>query len=124
MADNLSQQDWLIAGLKKILSDEHIFNRYKAIKNQRKVAKESGDRKAINGVGRLRMEVDDYVYHYWGNRLGYKCWKDPQFLREMERDNPEVRVKCGGTKMQVGWTSNLTVPIGIHSPRFRKAYAA
>lgn len=50
------------------------------------------ERAALEGMGRLRMEVDADVYHYWGQRLGYECWNDPQWLREFERDNPEVRV--------------------------------
>lgn len=124
MPEDLSKAGWLIGEMSKILADEHIFNRYQAIKNQRKAAKAMGERKAIDGVGRLRMEVDDYSYHYWGKRLGYRCWKDKQFLHEMERDNPEMRVKCGGTKMQVGFKAGLEIPIGIHSPKFRKAYAS
>lgn len=32
-------------------------------------------------------------YHYWGQRLGYECWDDPQFVAEYKRDNPEARVR-------------------------------
>ena len=72
---------------------------------QRKIAKQSNeiDRRSIDGIGRLRMRIDPTLYHYWGTKLGYDCWKDNQFLREVERDNPEVRVKCGGTRLQVGF---------------------
>jgi len=72
---------------------------------QRKIAAQSNeiDRKSIDGIGRLRMRVDPTLYHYWGSQYGYDCWKDSQFLREVERDNPEVRVKCGGTRLQVGY---------------------
>jgi len=54
-------------------------------------------------VHRLRMRIDPTLYHAWGTKYGYDCWKDSQFLKEIERDNPEVRVKCGGTRLQVGW---------------------
>jgi hypothetical protein len=37
----------------------------------------------------------------------------PQFLREFERDNPHARVKCGGTKIMLGWRAD---------PKFRKRY--
>lgn len=76
---------------------------------QRKIAAQSGevDRKSIDGIGRLRMRIDPTLYHYWGHKLGYDCWKDSQFLREVERDNPEVRVKCGGTRLQVGWSGGI-----------------
>lgn len=64
---------------------------------------------AVNGVRRVMTdgEVDAQVdfqiqpifYHYWGMREGYECWEDRQFVREMKRDNPEIRVqtvgKCG-----------------------------
>jgi hypothetical protein len=60
--------------------------------------------KSVEGLGRLRMRLDPKLYHYWGTKLGYGCWRDAQFLREVERDNPEVRVKCGGTKMQFGFS--------------------
>jgi hypothetical protein len=49
------------------------------------------------------MRIDPTLYHAWGTKYGYDCWKDSQFLKEIERDNPEVRVKCGGTRLQVGW---------------------
>ncbi len=72
---------------------------------QQKIAKQTSinDFKSVNGVGRLRMRVDPTLYHYWGHKIGYGCWKDSQFLREIERDNPEVRVKCGGTRTQFGF---------------------
>lgn len=71
---------------------------------QKKIAKQTSinDFKSVDGIGRLRMRVDPTLYHYWGHKVGYGCWKDSQFLREIERDNPEVRVKCGGTRLQVG----------------------
>ena len=72
---------------------------------QQKIAKQTSinDFKSVDGIGRLRMRVDPTLYHYWGHKLGYGCWKDSQFLREVERDNPEVRVKSTGTRLQVGF---------------------
>lgn len=83
------RKEWVNAGIeqKKIARQTHI-----------------NDFKAIEGIGRLRMRVDPTLYHYWGHKVGYGCWKDAQFLREIERDNPEVRVKSGGTRLQVGWS--------------------
>jgi len=71
---------------------------------QKKIAKQTSinEFKSVDGIGRLRMRVDPTLYHYWGHKVGYGCWKDAQFLREIERDNPEVRVKSGGTRLQVG----------------------
>ena len=81
------QKDWVKAGI-----------------DQQRIAKESQrSTKAIDGIGRLRMRIDPTLYHAWGMRLGYGCWKDSQFLKEVERDNPEVRVKSTGTRLQVGF---------------------
>ena len=81
------QKDWVQAGI-----------------DQKRIAKDSQrDIRSIDGMGRLRMRIDPTLYHAWGTRLGYDCWRDGQFLREVERDNPEVRVKSGGTRLQVGF---------------------
>mgnify|MGYP001587434522 FL=1 len=113
---------WIVGELNKIFTDQHRAENVMARLRQRHVAHSlNRERKSLNGLGRVRMEVDPYVYHYWGNRLGYQCWRDPQFLREMERDNPEMRVKCSGTKTQVGCTGIL-VPISRGTRRFVKSY--
>jgi hypothetical protein len=81
------QKDWVKAGI-----------------DQKRIAKDSQrDIRSIDGIGRLRMRIDPTLYHAWGTRLGYDCWRDGQFLREVERDNPEVRVKSTGTRLQVGF---------------------
>lgn len=62
---------------------------------QRRI-KEASDQLAnpmIDGVGQCTMRVDANIYHYWGQRLGYECWDDPQFCAEFRRDNPDVRVR-------------------------------
>lgn len=82
------QKDWVQAGIR-----------------QRRIAKDSqADLRSVDGIGRLRMRIDPTLYHAWGQRLGYDCWRDSQFLKEVERDNPEVRVRCGATRLQVGWS--------------------
>ncbi len=59
---------------------------------QTQIAHEQTPRRMIDGVGQVTMALDPLVYHYWGNRLGYDCWRDKTFRREFARDNPEVRV--------------------------------
>ena len=59
--------------------------------------------KSVDGLGRLRMRVTPEHYHFWGQKFGYKCWKDTEFLNDVEKWNPELKVKCGGTKLQVGY---------------------
>lgn len=83
---------------------------------QKRIAKDNNSRdfRSIEGIGRLRMRIDPTLYHKWGQKYGYDCWKDNQFLNEIERDNPEVRVKCGGTRLQFGYAPTNT--------RFSKKY--
>ena len=66
-------------------------------REMRQMAAEGGDRKILrfsdgNG-GEVRIQVHPVSYHYWGNRLGYQCWQDAEFIREYLRDNPEARVR-------------------------------
>jgi hypothetical protein len=77
----------------------------KAEINHQKIAQTNKvvKRNSIEGIGRLRMSIDPTLYHHWGQKYGYDCWRDNQFLREVERDNPEVKVNCGGTKLQFGF---------------------
>lgn len=83
---------------------------------QKRIAKDNNSHnfRSIEGIGRLRMRIDPTLYHKWGQKYGYDCWKDNQFLNEIERDNPEVRVKCGGTRLQFGYAPTNT--------RFSKKY--
>jgi hypothetical protein len=82
------QKDWVQAGIQ-----------------QKRIARDSqADLRSIDGIGRLRMRIDPTLYHAWGTKYGYDCWKDSQFLKEVERDNPEVRVRCGATRLQVGFS--------------------
>lgn len=43
--------------------------------------------------GYVDLQIHPASYHYWGQRLGYACWQDAQFLREYKRDNPASRVR-------------------------------
>lgn len=59
-------------------------------------AKAGGERRIfkIDDVGgEVQFMVHPTSWHYWGARLGYRCWQDRQFIREYLRDNPAARVK-------------------------------
>lgn len=65
------------------------------------------ERRSIDGLGAPIAEINPTAFHYWGLRLGYKCWHDKQFMREFLRDNPAARVRAHGTKAQFGYTGGL-----------------
>lgn len=59
-------------------------------------ARAGGERrtfKVADAGGEVQFMVHPLSYHYWGARLGYKCWQDAQFVREYLRDNPAARVR-------------------------------
>lgn len=49
------------------------------------------ERRATGGVrknlpyGRIDMKVCQEVFHFWGGKLGYDCWKDKAFRKDMKR---------------------------------------
>lgn len=110
----------VIHRLAEAVRSEHAYEKVMAAVRQRKAAQQLGtDRRAMEGLGRPRLELDSFAYHYWGQRLGYKCWRDPQFLKEFERDNPDARVKSKGAKeIQVGYGTCMTGG----GKRFSKSY--
>jgi len=74
-----------------------------AEREQRLAAAIQGERRRLD-FGEMKFQVHSRFYHYWGQRLGYQCWKDPQFVREFLRDNPECRIKNVSNKIRVGYT--------------------
>lgn len=63
--------------------------------------------RGVDGLGRLRARIPASSFHYWGQRLGYQCWKDESFLREFLKDN-DLEVKGGKTKLSVGYGKSTT----------------
>lgn len=49
--------------------------------------------KAIEGIGQKLGSIPGDAYHYWGQRLGYECWDDKQFVEEFFKHNPETAVR-------------------------------
>ena len=81
--------------------------------------------RSVEGMGELKARINPTSYHYWGKRLGYKCWDDRQFMKEYLRDNPESRVNGVSGKTQVGYGSDR--PIGYYDTpvgriTYRKVY--
>ncbi len=100
MAITAIDEGWLVKQLNEFFTNQHLAERVAAESRQREAAHELQDnRKSVDGLGRPRLEVDDYAFHFWGQKLGYQCWKDKTFLREFERDNAHARVKAIGTKL-------------------------
>jgi len=74
------------------------------------IARRGGERYRVvdrEGGGEWQMQVHPTSYHYWGQRLGYECWDDPEFCREYTRDNEYARVRNLAKNASIGWTPVL-----------------
>ena len=69
----------------------------------------------VDGLGQLSMRIPVDSYHYWGQRLGYACWKDNKFVAEFLRDNPECKVnsKAVNTTVRVNGNKKLLDAYGV-----------
>lgn len=76
-----------------------------ALARQAKIAKATQklEKAHIEGIGQHHMSVDGYAFHSWGQKLGYQCWNDPNFVREFKRDNPAVKVSVPRRRNKVGY---------------------
>lgn len=91
-----------------------------AVKRMAAAQRAGGERRMMRDArgrtaGFNEMMIDPISYHYWGQRLGYECWEDPQFRREYLRDNPASRVKT---------TSAVSMLVAGHAFLKRKPAAA
>jgi hypothetical protein len=75
-----------------------------AMRAQAQLAAETPEARSVDGVGRLLFRLDPRVFHYWNQREGNGIWGDKSFQKEMLRDNPELRIRCHGTKTMVGYS--------------------
>lgn len=108
LEDDADAQLALLGITMKDLIAEIDFRQQKRVvaahRAQRLAAKVNGERRFIRSGevgGEVTMQVHPIFYHHWGQRLGYGCWRDPQFVREFQRDNPEVRVKSRSDKTTI-----------------------
>ena len=76
-----------------------------------KIARSGGERRFLQSPsgwgGEVGMQIHSASYHYWGQRLGYQCWSDAQFVKEYLRDNPYARVKNRAAQVTVAVTATL-----------------
>jgi hypothetical protein len=66
-----------------------------------------------DGGGYVQMRINATSFHYWGQRLGYECWNDPQFCREYLRDNEYARVRSRPANARFGYRAPAQPVEGI-----------
>ncbi len=62
-------------------------------KDRAQMAKEGGVTSGIGSDGVKEMQVEAGSFHHWGQKKGYACWNDADFVKDYLRDVPEARVK-------------------------------
>jgi hypothetical protein len=115
------------------LHAHQMMKLHAGVRKQRLAAKAGGQR--TTGDMPVKFAIRPEYYHYWGQRLGYDCWDDEQFVKEFLRDNPECRVENKTGKIQVGYRGQRTEDRGQRTEdrgqrtedrgqrtRFRKSY--
>lgn len=78
--------------------------------------------KADEPGGEVKMQVDPYSYHFWGQRLGYECWNDPEFVEEYLRDNPESRIRSRADNLTIVAPDRVGIADLATNKKFRKVY--
>lgn len=104
--DAEGQLDLLGVKLEEVMAELAFRRQAKiaaAYRQQALAAKAGGTRRILRGEigGEVKMAVHPIFYHYWGQRLGYACWDDDQFVREFLRDNPSARVKSVSNRLTI-----------------------
>lgn len=87
-------------GLKDLMAEIQFRHRKKMVQvkdEMAAVARAGQERRVLRckdgDGGYFDVNIHPASYHYWGQRLGYECWQDPQFIREYKRDNPSAVVR-------------------------------
>lgn len=116
--------------VREVLCKAEWAKREIARKQMQLAAKAGGERRLLrlpdgNG-GEVKMMVHPMSYHYWGQRLGYECWSDAQFVAEYLRDNPECRVRSVSDNPTVllQQKATTTAQEAGNGRRFHKVYGA
>lgn len=111
----------------RILSERRAVQVLNATKQLEKAAKAGRERFFLDDKkgsgGHVKMMIPPVSYHYWGQRLGYKCWQDKQFCAEFLRDNPAARVISRSKTTKVSLAERgIVSAASINNARSRKSY--
>lgn len=79
-----------------------------AAKQSQAMTRLGANRKSLEGIGRVRCEIDEELAAMLRAQYGHDCLVQPDFLKFLERQYPHLfRVQCTGTRTQVGWSAGM-----------------
>lgn len=95
-----------LQGLNQLREDLHRGFQARAVLAEAAMAREKAEIESAplvtnEGNYRPRTVVSAESFHYWGQRLGYDCWSDPEFLKDYERDNPAAKINAKMSKTTI-----------------------
>ncbi len=90
----------------EIFRGDHELQVLKAIRRQTALAGRNyqGER-ARNGIGTRKFEVDAVIDALWRQFYGHDYSENQDLMKFLARRNPEILVRSGGAKIQVGYSS-------------------
>jgi hypothetical protein len=74
-------------------------------REQAAIARNNQTARHIDGLGEKRLSVSPQLYMDAQRMHGRECWKDPDFVKKVQRDHPETRVDSRSGKTMVGYGS-------------------
>jgi hypothetical protein len=86
---------------------EHSLAQLELAKREQRLAASMGRDRKILPNGEVEFQIHAAFYHYWGQRLGYECWEDAQFVKEFLRDNEDARVVNHSNKIIMGYRAAI-----------------
>jgi hypothetical protein len=111
--------------LEDLIAELNYRHRQKLVKmhaEMAQTAKASGECRILRckegDGGYVDLNIHPASYHFWGQRLGYECWQDAQFIREYKRDNPAAVVRTVSDRLTI-----VRPDLGQHSAPNRAALA-
>lgn len=114
--EGISELDQL--ALMELARKEHQQEALRAQIEQEEFARHCREANAVEGLGIVRRNIAGFAFHDWAiKENSYDCWKDKSFNKYIDRIAPETKVRCYGTKIQVGWERPCEFPL-----RFKKTY--
>lgn len=99
----------------------------KAMKIQRLAAKVQGERHTIsvgNSGGEVTQQIHPVLYHALRRRYGPEALNDPEFIRDLLKNHPELRVKSRSERLTIvrpEFGAKSTPRRGVHGRRGRWA---
>lgn len=102
----------------EICTNEFTVQAQMAKIRQQKIAKFHADHqgRAIEGMGGQEMAIDPWLVSYFQQQHHTSFWSDMDFREWLKKRFDFVRVKTGGTKIQVGFS-------GVAAAATKKRYS-